>query len=148
MVRTVGSNIDLPTGGSPGFDFGSLSAFAREDHAHVLWDAWTDLTLVAGWTGTLRYCKSGDLVMVYGSVTNPSPGAPASTTITTLPVEVRPKNDLLFKVLSDIGGVKSPDAIRITSAGVVSRVSIVLAGPNPTGFGTNLRITEVLFKND
>lgn len=67
MTRIIGTGGNTTSSGGSSPDAGGFGTedFARPDHQHVFFDNWTDLTLNSSWTGTLKACRAGDLVMIY-----------------------------------------------------------------------------------
>lgn len=117
MTRSVGSDVKLPTGGSPGALGGDDPAFARQDHIHGLWHEWEPLELSTGWipNGTfwlpslgeykgLRVAKAANTIEVNGMIEfdGDATTTTAPNLITTLPVECRPEEDITVSCYSII----------------------------------------------
>lgn len=84
--------------------------------AEMAWGEYKDLTLLNGWTGTLRYRKNGmNLVWIYGEIT---PGVTdRSTTIAILPSGYRPPQVMALPAQSHSVNTGGLTGIALTAAG-------------------------------
>lgn len=124
MSRIIGRNSEMPEGASGGADYGT-EGVAFWDHIHQFFGPWEDGLVSSGFTGYLRTCKAGTVVLMEFNIKPPNTGA---TILGTILPAYRPPVAVGFNCMYDVSSVTGEKIVAFLFLNTNGQIQILRNG--------------------